>query len=117
MACKMAKVMILPELVRQIQKIFKKKADKIYDLMEELELFPKKGKELGHVGNIAIKEIRYGNFRFYFITDGHKLKCLTDEELRDLLIKFVRMSDKDTQQKIINEIKMILKKIGFEDFK
>ena len=113
----MAKVMILPELVRQIQKIFKKKADKIYDLIEELEIFPRKGKELGHIGNIVIKEIKYGGFRFYFITEGYKLKCLTDEELKNLLIKFVRMSDKDAQQKMINEIKIILKKIGFEEFK
>ncbi len=113
----MSRVMILPELVRQIQKIFKKKADKIYDLMTELEIFPRKGKEVGHVANIAIKEIKYGVFRFYFITDGHRLKCLTDEELKELLIKFVRMSDKDTQQKTINEIKIILKKIGFENFR
>ncbi len=113
----MAKVFILPDLVRQIQKIFKKKSDKIYDLIEELELFPRKGKELGHIENIAIKEIRYEGFRFYFIIDGHKLKCLTDEKLKDLLIKFVRMSDKDTQQRIINEIKIILKRVGFEDFK
>jgi len=117
MACKMARVMILPELVRQIQKIFKKKADKIYDLMSELEIFPRKGKEIGHVANIVIKEIKYEGFRFYFITEGHKLKCLTDEELKDLLIKFIRMSDKDSQQKIINEIKIILKKIGFDDFR
>ena len=55
--------------------------------MEELEIFPRKGKELGHIGNIVIKEIKYGGFRFYFITDGHKLKCLTDEELKNLLIK------------------------------
>lgn len=108
--------MILPELVRQIQKIFKKKADKIYDLMEELDMFPRKGKELCHIGNTVIKEIKYESFRFYFITDGHKLKFLTDEELRNLLIKFVRMSDKDTQQKTINEIKIILRKIGFDDF-
>lgn len=109
--------MILPELVRQIQKIFKGKADKIFDLIEELEIFPRKGKELGHIGNIVIKEIKYGSFRFYFITEGHKLKCVTDEELRNLLIKFVRMSDKDTQQKTINEIKIILKQIGFEEFR
>lgn len=113
----MVKVLILPELVRQIQKVFRKRADKIFGLMEELEIFPNKGKELGHVGRIAIKEIRYEVFRFYFITDGQKLKCLTAEELKDLLIKFVRMSDKDTQQKTINEIKNILEKIGFEDFK
>lgn len=117
MIYKMAKVLILPELVRQIQKVFKKKADKIYDLMEDLEIFPRKGKELGHIGEIVIKEMRYEGFRFYFITDGHKLKCLTDEELKNLLIKFVRMSDKDTQQKTIDVIKIVLKKMGFDNFK
>lgn len=113
----MVKVLILPELIRQIQKIFKKKADKIYDLMEELEIFPRKGKALGHIGNIVIKELKYESFRFYFITDGHKLKFVTGEELKNLLIKFVKMSDKDNQQRVIDEIKIILKKVGFDEFK
>lgn len=113
----MAKVLILPELVRQIQKIFKKQADKIYDLMQDLELYPNKGKPLGHVGNIVIKEIKYGSFRFYFITEGHKLKCVNAEELRSLLIKFVRMSDKKEQQKTITDIKRVLDILGFDDFK
>lgn len=113
----MANVLILPELVRQIQKVFKKRADKIYDLMQELELYPSKGKPLGHAGNIVIKEIKYESFRFYFITGGHKLKCLNAQELRNLLIKFVRMSDKGNQQKTIDEIKRILDILGFDDFR
>lgn len=113
----MVKVLILPDLVRQIQKTFKKNSGKIFDLMEELEVFPNKGKELGHIGRIVIKEIKYEVFRFYFIADGQKLKCVTAEELKNLLIKFVRMSDKDTQQKTIDEIKKILSILGFDDFK
>tara|TARA_Y100000310_G_scaffold304461_1_gene343664 strand:- start:708 stop:1049 length:342 start_codon:yes stop_codon:yes gene_type:complete len=113
----MVKVLILPELVRQIQKIFKKKSYKIFDLIEELEVFPNKGKLLGNVGRIVIKEIKYEVFRFYFIADGQKIKCVTSDELKNLLIKFVRMSDKDTQQKTINEIKLILNEVGFDDFK
>lgn len=113
----MVKVLILPELVRQVQRKFKKSAKKIFDLMEELELFPIKGKELGHIGKILIKEIKYESFRFCFITNGHILKCVTDEGLANLLIKFVRMSDKDTQQKTTVQIKKILRKVGFENFR
>ena len=37
-------------------------------------------------------------------------------DLKDLLIKFVRMSDKKTQQKTIDEIKAILRTFGEEGF-
>ena len=63
------------------------------------------------VGKI-IKELKYKNFRFYFVTNGYKLKCYNENDLVDLLIRFVRMSDKKTQQKVIDEIKVVLKKIG-----
>ena len=77
---------------------------------------PKKGKFIGQVGRIAIKELRYKSYRFYFITDGFKLKLLSNAELENLLIKFVRMSDKKDQQKVINEIKDILRCFGGEGF-
>ena len=86
------------------------------DLMESLEENPKKGKPVGQVGGIVIKELKYGKFRFYFITDGFKLKFLEIQELNELLIKFVRMSDKKTQQKTIEEIKIVLKNFGKEGF-
>ena len=34
------------------------------------------------------------------------------EDLTDLLIKFVRMSNKKEQQKTIDEIKQVLKRLG-----
>ena len=77
---------------------------------------PKKGKYLSKIGNLVIKELRYKSFRFYFITDGYKLKILRSEELKDLLIKFVKMSDKDSQQKTINEIKNALRSLDDEGF-
>lgn len=85
--------------------------------MAELETNPHKGDALGHVDNIVIKEIKYSGFRFYFITDGHKLKCVSADELKDLLIRFVRMSNKNLQQETINEIKHVLKTAGFDEFK
>ena len=60
-------------------------------------------------GGIIIKELKYGVYRFYFITEGYKVKFLKSDELRDLLIKFVRMSDKDRQEEVISEIKSVLK--------
>ena len=58
----------------------------------------------------------YKKFRFYFITDGYKVKFLKAEELKDLLMKFVRMSEKKDQQKTIEEIKHILRSLGEEGF-
>lgn len=109
----MANVEIILPLFEEIQKKFKGESHKIIDLLETLEENPKKGKLLGNVGGIVIKEIRYKSFRFYFLTDGHKLKAFNEESLVDLLIKFVRMSDK---KETINQIKEILIKIGPKGF-
>lgn len=108
----MAKVEIIHSLAKEIKKKFKDESHKIVALLESLEENPKKGKPLGNVAGIVIKELRYKSFRFYFIADGFKLKIFSKEELTDLLMKFVRMSDKKSQQKTINEIKQILLKIG-----
>lgn len=112
----MAKVVITTELEEEINKRFKGESVKIFELIYDLKENQKKGKEIGCVGGVVVKEIRYKVYRFYFITDGYKIKFLKSEELTDLLIKFVRMSDKDTQQKVINEIKNILRALGGEGF-
>src|SRR3989338_8358832 len=112
----MAQVEITEALYQEIERKFKQEAFKIVDLMQTLEHSPQKGKLLGTVGGIIIKELRYGPFRFYFITDGFKLKCLIGEELTDLLIRFVRMSDKKHQQETMDEIKKVLRTIGPQGF-
>ena len=94
----MAKVEITETLYLEIEKKFKQEGHKVIDFLETLENHPKKGKALGIVGNILIKEIKYKSFRFYFIGDGYKLKCFTEEQLVDELLRFVRMSDKKHQQ-------------------
>jgi len=114
----MVKVEILKSLVLEIKKKFsKKEANKIIDLMQNLEEHPKKGKLLGNAGGIVIKEIKYRNFRFYFIADGYKLKFLDEKEVVDLLLRFVRMSDKKRQKKTIDEIREILRTIEPYGFK
>lgn len=112
----MARVIITKSLELEINKKFKKESIDIFELMSTLEDNPKKGKYISKVGNIVIKEIRYESNRFYFISDSYKLKFLGVDELGDLLVKFVRMSDKKNQQKVIDEIKDVLKVIGEKGF-
>jgi len=110
----MARVTISEELYKEIDKTFPlKEAKTVVHLIMSLEEQPKKGKTVGVVDKTIIKEIKHGKYRLYCVTDGHTLRFGTTEELAHLLIKFVRMSDKKKQQKTINEIKEILKKIGF----
>ncbi|MDO8641999.1 MAG: hypothetical protein Q7R76_00195 [Candidatus Woesearchaeota archaeon] len=112
----MAQIEIVESLFEEIEKTFKQDADRVFDLIEELEENPHKGKLLGTVGGIVIKELKYNTFRFYFIVDGFKLRCIQQEELTDILLKFVRMSDKKHQQQTIGEIKHILRTIGVGGF-
>ncbi len=113
----MAKVSIAESLKREILKKFKGESRIIFRQMSSLAEKPRKGKELGNVGGIVIKELKYKNFRFYFITDGYKLKVMDEANLTDLLIRFVRMSDKKDQQETINEIRKILSNFSLEGFK
>ncbi len=108
----MARVEIAKNLKGEIFKKFRGDSVKIFELMMSLRNSPKKGKFLGNVGNVAIKELKFKSFRFYFITDAFKVRFLGVDELEDLLIKFVRMSDKKRQQKVIGEIRDFLGKIG-----
>jgi len=113
----MAEVIITESLKNEILNKFKGESKKIFKLMHSLEENPKKGKEIGCVSKIVIKEIRYENYRFYFITNGFLVKFLEIKDLKELIIKFVRMSDKKNQQKVIEEIKVILRKLGEEGFR
>lgn len=108
----MAKVEIVESLYAQINKKFKQESVEVLEHLKSLENNPKKGKILGTVGGILIKELKYKGFRFYFLADEYKLKFFSEEELTDLLLRFVRMSDKKHQQDTINEIKSILIKMG-----
>ena len=108
----MAQVVIEESLKNEILKKFKEESKIIFRQMYSLSENPNKGKTLGNVGGIAIKEVRHGSFRFYFITDGYKLKIMDQTKLADLLIRFVRMSDKKDQQQTIDEIKKILINLG-----
>ncbi len=110
----MIRIIVIHSLRVEIYRKFKKESLKVASLMEELKKNPNKGKMLGHVGHISIRELKYKSFRFYYLLDGPKLSLYNKEMLKELLIKFVRMSNKNNQQETIDEIKKILKTIGFD---
>ncbi|MDO8555861.1 MAG: hypothetical protein Q7R96_01655 [Nanoarchaeota archaeon] len=110
----MAKVEIIESLKNEVLKKFKGESVTIFELMRSLAESPHKGKIVGVAGGIIIKELKYQGFRFYFILEGDRLKIFSKELLIDLLIKFVRMSNKKDQQKIIEEIKHVLRVMGGE---
>lgn len=112
----MARIEIVESLYSQIEVTFKGEGHKVLDLISSLEENPHKGKIVGVVGGIVVKELKYKNFRFYFLADGFKLKIYSKDQLLDELLKFVRMSNKKYQQKTIDEIKIILKSIGPSGF-
>ena len=112
----MAIVVITRSLERAISKRFKEDSIKVLALLRTLEDNPKKGKFLAQVGGIAVKELKYRNYRFYFVTDGYEIKFYELDELTDTLITFVRMSTKKEQQKTIDEIKNVLRSLGGEGF-
>ena len=112
----MAKVEIIDSLAEEIQKKFKSESHEIVKLLRTLEENPKKGKFICQIQNVAVKELKYKNFRFYFIADNYRIRVLGIEHLKDLLIKFVRMSDKKSQQNVIEEIKDVLRKFDGKGF-
>lgn len=112
----MVEIRITKNLEKEIEKKFKKESIKVIELIYSLKKNHKKGKIVGQVGGILIKELKYKSFRLYFIVDGYKIKFLEKEKLLDLIIKFVKISNKKTQQKIIDDIKYILKNLGEEGF-
>lgn len=112
----MVKVIITETLKDEIFKKFKKESKKIFKLIHSVKDNPKKGKVVGQVSGIVIKELKYEKFRFYFITNGFEIKFLEVDKLTDLIMKFVRMSDKKTQQGVIEEIKKVLRSLGDEGF-
>lgn len=113
----MAEVVIIKDLEDEINKKFKGESVEIFELLYSLGENPHKGKVVGQIGGVVVKEVKYKSFRFYFLVDGYKIKVMDVVQLTDLLIKFVRMSDKGNQQKVIDEIKNTLRNVGADRFK
>ncbi|MFP4656119.1 MAG: hypothetical protein ACLFNK_00900 [Candidatus Woesearchaeota archaeon] len=107
----MIRIIVLNSLRNEILKNLKQEATKVYSLIDQLKENPNKGKTLGNVGGILIKELRFKSFRFYFVVDGNELALFNKGKLEDLLIKFIEMSKKNNQQSTIERIRKILEEI------
>ena len=104
-------VAVTKELDKQLKKtVSKQQYYKIKQLFTSLKKDPYKGDLLHVLGNVVLKEIRYSTFRFYFLTSHNLIKFVSSANLEKELIKFIRMSKKNDQQKVIDEILEKLKK-------
>ena len=64
----MAKIIITSSLEKEINKRLKHESIKVFELMLSLKDYPKKGKIVGEIGNITIKELKFKKFKFYKIS-------------------------------------------------
>ena len=107
----MARVIITRTLKDRILKRFGGEAEMIFSKMNHLGSSPKSGKGLTSIGSLLLGEIRFRRYRFYYITDAHKVKFLSVHELEDLIIRFVEYSDKKHQQATIEKLKDVLRSV------
>jgi hypothetical protein len=115
MVSEMAIVKISKRLEEEIHSKFRGESVEVFQLIYSLKENPRKGKDIGFVGNVLIRELKYKSFRFFFITDRYKVLVMLKDDLDDLIIKVIRMAKKGReQQKVIDEIKTMLKKFGDE---
>lgn len=79
-----------------------------------LKTKPTDGKFVSVVANIMIRERKEGSFRFYFIQRNTDVRFLTAEELSAHILKFIELSKKNNQQKVIDRLKEDLDKAGVD---
>ncbi|MGM5485431.1 MAG: hypothetical protein ACQEP1_06190 [Nanobdellota archaeon] len=107
-------VRIDKELVKKLEKKFKSKDLKeIKKLFYSLQENPFQGDHIYTFGTIVLKEKRYKTFRFYFIHSRKLLMVKDPERLKDEIIRFIEMSKKNNQQKVIDKLKEMLRKLGY----
>ena len=105
-------VIIEKSLVKKLEKKFKpKELKEIKSLFLSLQENPFQGDLLYTFGSFVLKEKKYKSFRFYFI-HSHKILIIKDiDNLKDEIIKFIEMSKKNDQQKVIDKLKEMLKSL------
>ncbi len=106
-------VRIDESLIKKLEKRFNKQELKeIKNLFLSLQDNPFQGDLLYAFGNVVLKEKKYKTFRFYFV-HSRKILIIKDvEELKDELVRFLEMSKKNNQQKIINKLKNMIKTLS-----
>lgn len=108
----MVVVRIDKPLVKKLEKRFsKKELRELKQLFLSLQENPYQGDLLYAFGNFVLKEKKYKTFRFYFL-HSRKLLIIKDvDELKDEIIRFIEMSKKNDQQRIIDKLKGMMKRL------
>lgn len=106
----MVVVRIDNSLIKKLEKKFKSNELKdIKRLFFSLQENPFQGDLLYTFGAFVLKEKKYKSFRFYFIHSKKILIIKDVDELKDEIIRFLEMSKKNNQQKVIDKLKEMLK--------
>lgn len=106
----MVTVRIDQSLVKKLEKKFnKKELKKIKEMFLSLQTNPYQGDLLFVFGSFVLKEKKHNTFRFYFIHTKKILIIKDVEKLKDEIIRFIDMSKKNDQQRIINKLKEMTK--------
>lgn len=106
----MVKVVIENSLVKKLERKFQSSELKeIKQLFLSLEENPFQGKLIGTIGPVILKEKKYKSFRFYFIIS--KQLVIVRENLESEVIRFIEMSKKNNQERVIKKLREILRKL------
>ncbi len=99
------------DFLKSLKKFGRAKAKEIILRLDKT--LPSDGKFVALVKNIVIKEKKEDSFRFYFLQSSSKIEVLTEQELREQILKFVAISKKNNQQEVIDNLKKELRKSNF----
>lgn len=101
------------KFIKELKKHFSKSEAK--KIIIKLSLTsPSEGDYIARISNIIIREKKIKTFRFYFITQDNKKHIITKQELKEMIIKFVALSKKNNQQRVIDKLKDDLNRYGFK---
>ena len=108
----MVVVRIDDSLVKKLEKKFKPTDLKeIKKLFFSLQENPFQGDLLYTFGSFVLKEKKYKTFRFYFIHSKTILIIKDVDKLKDEIIRFIEMSKKNDQKRVIDKLKGMLKEL------
>lgn len=108
----MVTVRIDVSLVKKLEKRFNKQELKeLKKLFLSLQDNPYQGDLLYAFGKFVLKEKKYKTFRFYFLHSRKILVIKDIEKLKDEIIRFIDMSKKNNQQRIIDKLKEMMNKL------
>ena len=89
----------------------KKEAKAILENLDETKATD--GKFIALIKDIMIRERKLKSFRFYFVQKNNCVEIMTEEEIKERILKFVALSKKNNQKEVIKKLKDELLENGF----